>query len=117
MSNTPRHIQLLLDEDVHVQLARALQNRGYNAVHVNELKRKGKSDTDQLDYAIAHERCLMSFNIKDFVLLHYEYLQCGKDHYGIIVSKQLPVRQTLQRLLRVLQHRSRESMKNRIEFL
>lgn len=117
MNNDAKSIKLLLDEDGHVPLARALQNRGYDALHVSELQRKGKSDAEQLAYATAHERCLMSFNVKDFVLLHAEYLESRKEHYGIIVSKQFSVGQTLKRLLRVLQRLSRESMKNRIEFL
>ena len=110
-------IKLLLDEDVHVPLAVALQKRGYDAVHVNDLKRKGRSDREQLIYAASQERCLVSFNVKDFVILHYEYLQCSQKHAGIIVSKQLPLSQILQRLLRVLQGLSAEDMQNHIEFL
>ncbi len=112
-------IKLLLDEDVHAALAVALRKRGYDAVHISELNRKGKSDYEQLTYAVEQERCLFSFNVKDFVLLHYDYVTHEQDHFGIIVSKQLSVGQTLHKLLNILKRFSHESVKikNHIEFL
>ncbi len=59
-------------------------------MHVQEVGRKGKTDTDQLRYAVENKKCLFSFNVKDFVMLHNEYIQNEKDHFGIVVSKQLP---------------------------
>jgi hypothetical protein len=59
----------------------------------------------------------MTFNVKDYVLLHNEYAQQAKEHWGIIVSKQLPIGETLRRVLNVLQHYSQKSMKNRLLFL
>jgi predicted nuclease of predicted toxin-antitoxin system len=56
-------ICLLLDEDVYVTLAQALRKRGFDAVHVQELNRKGFSDREQLELAVKQERCLMSFNV------------------------------------------------------
>ncbi len=38
--------KLLLDEDVHFNLASALRKRGYDAIHVQELDRKGLSDRE-----------------------------------------------------------------------
>jgi len=108
---------LFLDEDVHFGLASELRKRGYDAVHVSGLNLKGRSDKEQLRCAVEQERCLLSFNMKDFILLHYEWLQHGREHFGIIVSKQLPIGQTFSRLLKKLQYMSRESMKNHIEFL
>jgi predicted nuclease of predicted toxin-antitoxin system len=86
-------IQLFLDEDVHSGLAHALRKRGYDAIHAQELDRKGRSDLDQLFFAIEQE------------------------HWGIIVSKQLPFRETMSRLLNLLQRTSKEKMKNYLEFL
>lgn len=37
-------VSLYLDEDVRVLLAEVLRNRGYNASHVLEVGRTGKSD-------------------------------------------------------------------------
>jgi predicted nuclease of predicted toxin-antitoxin system len=65
-------IKLFLDEDVHLGVGMSLRKRGYDVVHVNDINRKGKSDVEQLRYAIKTERCFVSFNIKDFVILHSE---------------------------------------------
>jgi predicted nuclease of predicted toxin-antitoxin system len=110
-------VKLLLDEDVHLAIAVALRRRGYDVVHVQELDRKGKSDPEQLKYAVENGRCLMSFNVKDFVILHNEYVRNEQEHFGIIVSKQLPIGETLRKILRILQRFSYKSIKNRIEFL
>jgi len=55
--------------------------------------------------------------VKNFVLLHNDYLEDGREHFGIIVSKHLPIGETLLRLLSLLKRFSRESIKNQIEFL
>jgi predicted nuclease of predicted toxin-antitoxin system len=92
-------IELFLDEDVHSGLAHALRNRGYNAIHAQELDRKGLSDSDQLLFAIQHERCFFTFNVRDFVILHNQHVKSQQKHWGIIVSKQLPFRETMSKLL------------------
>lgn len=45
-------VKLFLDEDVHFALAITLRKRGYDVIHAQELQRKGKSDDEQLSYAI-----------------------------------------------------------------
>ena len=110
-------LKLFLDEDVHSGLAHALRRRGYDIVHAQELDRKGRSDSDQLLYSIQKERCIMSFNVKDFVILHNNYVETHEGHCGIIASKQLPFKETMSSLLKLLDRVSTESMKNRIEFL
>ena len=110
-------IQLFLDEDVHSGLSHALRKRGYDVIHAQELDRKGRSDSDQLFFAIGQERCLFTFNVKDFVILHNEQVKVQQEHWGIIVSKQLPFRETMFRLLNLLQRYRQEEMKDRLEFL
>jgi len=110
-------IELFLDEDVHSGLAHALRKRGYDVVHAQELDRKGRSDSDQLQFAVQQERCFFTYNVRDFVVLHNQHAKNRQEHWGIIVSKQLPFRETISRLLRVLQHTAKEAMKNRLDFL
>lgn len=110
-------VKLLLDEDVHFNLASALRKRGYDAIHVQELDRKGLSDREQLKYAVEQQGCLFSFNVRDFVLLHNDYVALEQEHFGIIVARHLPVGEALRRLLALLQTNSAESMKNMLEFL
>ena len=61
--------------------------------------------------------CMFTFNVKDFVLLHNDYVISEKEHFGIIVSPQLPIGEALRRLLALLQRSSHESIKNVLEFL
>ncbi len=110
-------VKLLIDEDVHLELASALRKRGYDAIHVQELARKGLSDREQIAYAVEQESCIFTFNVKDFVLLHNDYVINERDHFGIIVASQLPIGEALRRLLALLQRSSEESMRNMLEFL
>ena len=108
---------MFLDEDVHLLLGLALCRRGYDAFHAQELGRKGRTDTEQLAYATDEQRCVFTFNIRDFVLLHNAYVERGQEHWGIVVSKQLSISVSLRRILQVLQRFSQEEIKSRLEFL
>ena len=109
-------VRLFLDEDIQMSLGTALGKRGIDVVHVQDLKRKGIEDLDQLAYAVQDGRCLVTYNVKDFVLLHNIYVQNNCAHWGILVSPQRSIGDTLRRVLRLLQQYDRESMKNRLEF-
>lgn len=110
-------LRLFLDEDVHTALAAALRKRGHDAVHALEEKRLGLSDESQLSFATSENRCLVSFNVGDFVRLHNRWVTEGREHAGIIVSKQLPVGESLRRLLVLVQREEAESMRGQIRFL
>ena len=58
-------ITLLLDEDVRPLLAEILRQRGCDAVHVLEVGRGGKSDPEQLAYAVSQGRVMLTHNIRD----------------------------------------------------
>ena len=106
-----------MDEDVHAVLSSILQKRGFNVTHAQELARKGISDSEQLEYAFNQKRCLFTFNAKDYVQLHNKYVEDNLEHYGIIVSKQLPIGETLKRILTIIHKYSQGSIKNRLLFL
>jgi hypothetical protein len=110
-------LRLLLDEDVHLPLAAALRKRGYDVAHVGELTRLGRSDTDQLVFAVRKARCLVTFNVGDFVQLHNRWLEAGQEHAGIVVSKQLPIGESIRRLLVLLQNEDGDSMRGQLRFL
>jgi hypothetical protein len=110
-------LRLFLDEDVHAALAAALRKRGHGAVHALEIKRLGLSDESQLNFATEENRCLVTFNVGDFVRLHNRWIDEGREHAGIIVSKQLPIGESLRRLLALLQKESGDSMRGQVRFL
>ena len=110
-------VALFLDEDIHFELANALRKRGYDVLHAQEIQRKGKTDEEQLLFATKQQRALFSFNVKDFVLLHNKFARNDVKHFGIILSKQRTLSETLILLLRFLKTHSHEEIDNQIFFL
>jgi hypothetical protein len=115
--NVQALLLLLLDEDVHLVLADALRKRGYDAIHVVEQRRSGYPDEDQLEFAVSQKRCFVTFNVGDFVQLHNNWLARSHEHWGIVVSKQLPVGESLRCLLAMLQKENTETMRNQLRFM
>lgn len=111
-------IRLYLDEDsISRALIRALRARNIDVLTAQEAKQLGAPDLAQLSFATAHDRTLFTFNTRDFAQLHIIYLDEGRHHAGIIVSDQLQVGVLLLRLLKLLNAKSAEEMRNWLEFL
>ena len=72
-------ISLYLDEDVRVLLAEILRGRGYKVSHVLEVGRAGKSDEEQLAYAVTHKVAILTHNIRDYIVLSRYYAEQGKN--------------------------------------
>jgi hypothetical protein len=92
-------IRFFTDEDVYAAVAIALRRAGCDAVSTPESGRLGESDDSQLDWAIAENRSLVTFNVAHFAGLHAALLSGGGHHAGIIVSSQRPIGDLLRRLL------------------
>lgn len=108
---------LLLDEDVRVVLADILRQRGYDAIHVLEIGRAGRSDLDQFTYAVSQERALLTHNIRDFLAIDDRYRTEGHEHFGIMVSDHVQLRDLLRRILRCLSQYTKEQACNRVTWL
>ena len=107
-------LKLYLDEDVHKKVATALRLKGYDVISSHEVQKQSLSDYQQLEYAISEQRAIFTFNIGDFKRLNEEYILSGKDHFGIILSKQIPIGETIKRLTKFLYTHSSEEVKNNI---
>lgn len=105
---------LYLDEDVHKKVAMALRLKGYDVVSAHEVQKQSLSDCEQLDYAIAEGRAIFTFNVGDFSRLHAEYQQQGKKHSGILLSKQLPLSESIKHLAQFLFSHSAEGLSNNL---
>ena len=105
-------ISLYLDSDMSQKIARALRDEGFDAISAWEVKNEELEDDNQLEYAVSQQRAIVTFNEDDFTSLLKEYSHAGKEHYGIIVSEQLPIGVMLTRLLRMLDTISADEMKN-----
>lgn len=111
------YIRVYTDEDMYGTIARALRDRGYDAMSTPEAGNLGQSDPEQFHYAVLHQRAIVTFNIADFVQLHTEYLHADLEHWGIVVSKRLPIGEVVRRLLNLLNGLTADEMRNRLEYL
>jgi hypothetical protein len=54
----------------------------------------------------------LTYNGKDFMPLFDQYWWSGREHYGIIISEQLPIGELARCMLRLLNSVSADEMKN-----
>jgi predicted nuclease of predicted toxin-antitoxin system len=107
-------VRLYLDRHVMTRLAVDLRGRGYDVLTTEEAGKDTASDEEQLTFATAERRAILTFNIRDFAPLHEAWQEAQRAHAGIIVSQQLGSRQyglLLQRMLRLLNHFTSEEMR------
>lgn len=64
-----------------------------------ELERTGKTDAEQLEYAINQQRAILTHNIRDFIILDRQYRNNGREHFGILLSDQVTLSELLGRTL------------------
>jgi predicted nuclease of predicted toxin-antitoxin system len=120
MSTDPLFIRLYLDEDFHPDIAAALRQHSHDCQSALEARMLGKSDEEQLKHATAQGRCLLSFNVADFVILAQQWVMAGKAHAGIIVTQQVSRRHLgnlLQRILRLLNATAADEILNVVRYL
>lgn len=110
-------LRLYLDEDVHVFIADALRLRGYEATTTRDQSRLGADDIDQLAFVQQHGYALLTYNVNDFPLLHYQCIAAGKRHPGIIIASRENPSQNIRALLNLLALVSAEEMADQLEYL
>jgi predicted nuclease of predicted toxin-antitoxin system len=106
-------VRLYFDRHIMARLAVDLRGRGYDVLTTEQAGKDTASDAEQLAFATAEGRSLLTFNIRDFAPLHEQWQAAGQRHAGIIVSQQLGSRQygvLLQRMLRLLNHFTSDEM-------
>ena len=113
-ANRPLFIRPYWDEDVFKGVAPALRARGFDAVSVHDLQHYGWSDNQHLTYASDHGRAVFSFNAVDYLALYVEYISAERSHAGIVVAKQLPIRETIRRLLDLLNRVTGDELRNQL---
>jgi predicted nuclease of predicted toxin-antitoxin system len=106
-------VRLYLDRHIMARLAVDLRGRGFDVLATEEAGHDTAADEEQLAFATAEKRAILTFNIRDFAPLHEQWQAVGRAHAGIIVSQQLGSRHygvLLQRMLRLLNSFTREEM-------
>lgn len=116
-SEPPVLVRLYLDEDVHKRVASALRLRNFDVVSAHELGKWGLSDEEQLAFAAQAKRTLFTYNSPDYIRLHLRWRKENRQHYGIVVSDQIPLGETVRRLLNLLNRVTADEMLNQVFWL
>ena len=110
-------IKVYLDEDVNVLIAKIIRAQDFKSVAVSEVGRRGKSDAEQLNYAVQNGYAILTHNRIDFEKLAQEYYVSSKSHNGIIIALRRPVHEVAERLLNALNDFTADEMVNQIIYI
>ncbi len=86
-------------------------------VSAHDVGRTGVSDEEQFVYAVSENRAIVTFNTVHFVSMANDALSVGRHFPGVIVSNQLPFKEMIRRVLRLLNRRQAEDILNSIIWL
>lgn len=100
-------------------LVLALRARRIDVLTASDCSMVSRSDEAHLRHASSDGRVLYSFNIRDYSLLHEQWMAAGEKHSGIILALQqrYSVGEQLRRLLNLLNRKSATEMLSRLEYL
>lgn len=96
-------MRFLLDENVHPGVAEAAWEADVDVVSVIELRRRGRTDREQLELAAEQGRVLVTRNRADYLHWTREFYHAGRPHHGVLfIGDGLPNDQpeTIARTLR-----------------
>jgi hypothetical protein len=104
-----------MDEDVIGPLRR----RGVDVETTQEASMLERSDEEQLAYAAAQNRVVVTSNAGDFARLHRDALSSGQSHAGIIIVLQsrLSIGEIIRRLFHLAQTRTPAELQNELIYL
>lgn len=111
------YIHLYFDEDVSVGIVENLQTRGFDVLSARDAGALGKTDDEQMLYAVSERRAVVTHNRVDFEKQHVKFLESGMNHYGIIVAKRRKDVEVVNKLLALLDAVTAEEMKNQLRYI
>jgi len=109
--------KLLLDEHIWAHLAKLLRAEGFDVTHVTEINLIATPDDKIMEYAASKKMAVVTFNIKHYVPLAIQYVEDGKEHYGVVISKELPRGELQKRVKKLLESVSAEELMNAVRYL
>ena len=110
--------RLFFDEDADGRLAAALRRDHVDIQTTAEADRLEAPDDEQLAYAVAVQRVLVTQNVAHFPNLHVAWRAASREHFGIIVltaSQSLGTR--LRRMRNLLARRRPSGLRNDLIYL
>jgi hypothetical protein len=109
--------KLYLDENIQGSLPAQLRRHGIDVIATAAAGMLSKSDDQQLAYAATQQRAILTFNVRHFERVHAEFLMAGREHWGVLLSKEEPVGVLVHRLLRLVNTLSAQDLKNQSRWL
>lgn len=110
-------VSLFLDEDVSVLIAKLVAARGFSALTTLEAGRLRSTDSDQLAFAAAQTRAILTHNRVHFESLAQQYIDEGRSHSGIIIAFRRPPHEIARRLLLLLNRITADEMDNQLLYI
>lgn len=112
------YIPLYFDEDVSLAIVRNLQQRGFDVLSTRSANMLRQNDDQQLAFAVAQGRALVTHNRADFELRHQQWLEGKQNHFGIvIVKRRAKDEQVVIKLLELLNELTAEEMRNQLRYV
>lgn len=109
---------LYFDEDVSIQVVRAIQNRGFDVACPLDRGTLGMGDAEQLALAVSERRGFVTHNRRHFEKLHQRYVAEGKKHFGIVLAvRRGDYRVTVRGLLKLLDKFTADEFENQLFFV
>lgn len=106
-------IRYYTDEHVSRAVINGLRQRGVDVLSVPEAHRIGTADNEQLAFALAEGRVLLTYDT-DYLALH----AAGVSHAGIVYANQYtPVREVIRGLMLIYQALDSAEMTGQVEYL
>ncbi len=78
-------MKLYLDEDISPKVSEILRKKGMDAVSAHETGMLEASDDEQLAFAAAEGRAMVTRNRDDFITLTVQFFNDLKPHRGLII--------------------------------
>jgi uncharacterized membrane protein YgaE (UPF0421/DUF939 family) len=113
----PLFIDLYLDEDVDILVSSLVRARGFGATTTLEVKQLGNTDAQQLAFAAAHHKTLLTHNRLDFEALARQYFEEKKAHSGIIIAVRRKPQELCRRVLILLNSCTADEIENQVRYI
>jgi hypothetical protein len=111
---TSLYIHLYFDDDVSAGIVDNLRTRGFDVLSSRDADTLGKSDNEQMLYAVSLRRAIVIHNRADFETQHREFLENGLKHFGVIIAKRRKDAEVVARLLSLLDDATAQEMENQL---
>jgi predicted nuclease of predicted toxin-antitoxin system len=92
-------MRFYLDENVPLDVVRVGRALGLDVVSSHEVGNDALSDREQLDYAAAQVRCLITINRDDFIRLTDEFSAVERPHKGVLIISHRLAQQSPRRIV------------------